>query len=116
MSVFYLLPPRVVVADRLTRFLHPMLPGIDWDSHARFGLAEAIGTAAAGQKDVFVVYREDLSSGEPTGQALANGFGAEPGDEVIEIRLGTARRNGPRHAGASLETPIPPANGLRSSG
>jgi hypothetical protein len=36
----------------------------------------------------FVVYRDDLPLGEETALALADGFGAEPGDEVVEITLG----------------------------
>jgi len=89
MSVFYLLPPRAVLGDRLARFLQPLLPGIDWDSRTRVGLAEAIGSAAGERENVYVVYREDLPAGEPAAQALANGFGAESGDEVIEVRLGS---------------------------
>jgi len=88
MSVFYLLPPRAVLGDRLARFLQPLLPGIDWDSGMRLGLAEAIGSAAGTRENVYVLYREDLPAGEPAARALADGFGAESGDEVIEIRLG----------------------------
>jgi hypothetical protein len=38
--------------------------------------------------DVYIVHREELPAGETVAQALADGFGAEPGDEVIEIRPG----------------------------
>lgn len=88
MSVFYLLPPRGALADRLARILQPLLPGIDWDSRTRLGLAEAFGGAAAAYHDVYVVYREDLPAGEPAHLALTHSFGAEAGDEVIEVRLG----------------------------
>ena len=43
-----------------------------------------IGTASPG--GVYVVYGEELPEGEDAGRALADGFGAEPGDEVIELR------------------------------
>jgi hypothetical protein len=88
MSLFYLLPPRAVVGDRLARFLQPLFPGIDWDSQTRAGLAEVIGSVAGKRDNVYVVYREDLPAGEPAAAALADGYGAETGDEVIEIRLG----------------------------
>ncbi len=38
--------------------------------------------------DVYVVFREDLPEGEPTHRALADGFGAETGDEVVEVKPG----------------------------
>jgi hypothetical protein len=88
MSLFYILPPRSALADRLARILQPLLPGIDWDSRTRLGLADVFGGAAAAHPNVYVVYREDLPAGEPAHLALANGFGAESGDEVIEVRLG----------------------------
>jgi hypothetical protein len=35
-----------------------------------------------------VIYREDLPREETAAQALVNGFGAEAGDEVVEVRPG----------------------------
>jgi hypothetical protein len=43
-------------------------------------------STAAGHPDVYVVYREDLAEGETAEMALRNGFGAEAGDEVVEVR------------------------------
>jgi hypothetical protein len=86
MSLFYLLPPRPVLGERLAGFLRAVLPGLDWDVGMRASLAEAIGAAANIHEDVYVVYREDLPAGELPGRALMDGFGAEPGDEVIEVR------------------------------
>lgn len=88
MSIFYLLPPRAVLGDRLAAFLQPLLPGLDWDSRMRLNLAEIVGSAAGAHRNVYVVYREELPRGETIDQALAHGFGAESGDEVVEIRLG----------------------------
>jgi hypothetical protein len=87
MSTFYLLPPRPVLGERLAGFLQGILPGLDWDTPTRAHLAEAV-MAAAVHPDVFVVYREDLPPGESPARALADGFGAETGDEVIEVRPG----------------------------
>jgi hypothetical protein len=97
-STFYLLPPRPVLGEHLAGFLQGILPGLDWDTATRTNLAESVAAAAAEHGDVFVVYREDLPDGEPPARALADGFGAEAGDEVIEVRPGgrpgelTARR------------------------
>lgn len=88
MSIFYLLPPRAMLGDRLAKFLQPLLPGLDWDSRMRLNLAEMVGAAAGAHPNVFIVYREELPAGESTDRALAHGYGAESGDEVVEIRLG----------------------------
>ena len=86
MSTFYLLPPRPLLGDRLARFLQSVLPGLDWDCAARGRLAEGLGAAAVEGAGVYVVYRDDLPPGEPPARALVDGFGAEAGDEVIEVR------------------------------
>jgi hypothetical protein len=91
MSIFYLLPPRSVLGDRLAAFLQPLLPGLDWDSRMRMNLADMIGAAAGAHEDVYIVHREDLPPGETMEQALTHAFGAESGDEVVEIRLGARR-------------------------
>jgi len=88
MSIFYLLPPRPVLGDRLANFFHTLLPGLDWDVAGRMRLAEMLHTAAQSLADVYIVHREDLPQGEAVNRALADGFGAEPGDEVVELRAG----------------------------
>jgi hypothetical protein len=87
-STFYLLPPRPVLGDHLAAFLGGLLPGLDWSCATRRNLAEAVTAAATVHDNVFVVYREDLPEGESPARALADGYGAEPGDEVVEVRLG----------------------------
>jgi hypothetical protein len=88
MSIFYLMPPRPFLGDRFALFLQTYFPGLDWDCTERTGLAELLGAAAGGRRDVFVVYRDDLPAEESAKQALVHGYGAEPGDEVIEVRPG----------------------------
>jgi hypothetical protein len=39
--------------------------------------------------DIYLVHREDLPTDEDPVRALVDGFGAEPGDDILEIRLGT---------------------------
>jgi hypothetical protein len=86
MSTFYLLPPRAVVGDRLADLFTVLLPGMNWDVAGRSGLAEVFLEALAGRADVFLVSRDELPPSEAIEQALIDGFGAEPGDEVVEVR------------------------------
>ena len=53
---------------------------------ARRRLVDWLTDAAVPHPDVFLVPREDLPPGEPVEQALIAGYGAEPGDEVVEVR------------------------------
>ncbi len=88
MAIFYLLPPRPFLGERFAGFLQAFFPGLDWDGAARAQLADIFGAAIAGRPDVYVVYREDLPAGETPARALVDGFGAEAGDEVVEVRPG----------------------------
>ena len=88
MSTFYVLPPRPVFGDRIAAFLNTFLPGLDWDVAGRVELADAVAEAAVSETAAFLVFRDDLPQGERVGQALIDGFGAEDGDEVVEVRLG----------------------------
>jgi len=88
MSTFYVLPPRPLLGDAVAAFLHHYLPGLDWDAAARVRLADAVGEVALNETDVYVVFRDDLPPGERVAQALADGYGAEAGDEVVEVRPG----------------------------
>ncbi len=88
MSTFYLLPSRPILGERFARYLTTFFPGLDWTVAAWPDLADTLGALASGQPNVYVVYGEELPTGEnPTG-ALATAFGAETGDEVIEIQPG----------------------------
>jgi hypothetical protein len=80
------------VGDQFAQFLQTLLPGLDWDVAGRAQLAEVLTTAAqasggeAPGDDVYVLYRDDLPPGEFLPRALLDGFGAEEGDEVVEVR------------------------------
>jgi hypothetical protein len=87
MSIFYLMPPRPLLGDRFAAFLQTFFPGLDWDSSQRLDLADVL-SEAAGRNDIYVVFRDDLPRDEPLGNALVHGFGAEAGDEVVEVRPG----------------------------
>jgi hypothetical protein len=88
MSTFYLLPPRPHLARRFTAFLTTWFPGLDWQGLGGMDLIETLAERASRHPDVYVVHREDLPEGEEPARALADGFGAEAGDEVIELVSG----------------------------
>jgi hypothetical protein len=85
MSTFYLLPPRPLLGARLADYLETVFPGLGWSLSGAPELLEALCAVASRQPDVYVVHRDDLPEGEAPAQALANSFGAEPGDEVVEV-------------------------------
>jgi len=86
MSTFYLLPPRAAVGDRLADSLGALVPGLGLDAAGRSRLAEVVLEALQGRPDVFLVTRDDLPAGEAPERALIDGYGAEAGDEVVEVR------------------------------
>lgn len=88
MSTFYLLPPRPVLGERFAAYLGTLFPGLDWSTKSCAELADVLGATVSRNTDVFVVYREELTAGEDPAQALRDGFGAETGDEVVEVKPG----------------------------
>lgn len=83
MSTFYVLPPRQIVAERFGDFLKSMLPGADWQGD---NLADALEDLLLSHPDVYVVWREDLPAGGRLMSLLPQAYGAEDGDEVVEVR------------------------------
>jgi hypothetical protein len=88
MATFYLLPPRQLLGQRLADYLHTLCPGLPWTNTVWTDLADLLRSAIARHPDVYVVHREELPPGEDPARALLDGFGAERGDEVIEVRPG----------------------------
>jgi hypothetical protein len=82
-STFYLLPPRPYLGECVASFLQGLFPDLKWDNA---DLVETLTATAIRHAGIYVVYREELPEGEEPAQSLADGFGAEPGDEVIELR------------------------------
>jgi len=91
-STFYLLPPRPLLGQQVIQFLQGWFPGLGWSGVDRAELAEAVSVAAEHQPGVYVVFREDLPDGIELPRALLDDFGAEPGDEIVEIAAGGVRR------------------------
>jgi hypothetical protein len=80
------MPPRPLLGDHLAAYLATWLPGLDWDADTRLNLSEALRAAATCLPDVYLVFRDELPEGIATSQALIDSFGAEEGDDVIEVR------------------------------
>jgi hypothetical protein len=85
MATFYLLPSRHALGQRFSDFLAAVFPGLSWTRGAWSDLAETLGAAAGGHSGVYVVFREDLADEHEPEESLARDFGAEPGDDVIEL-------------------------------
>ena len=92
MATFYLLPPRPVVGEALAWFLQDWLPGLPRLDEQWLALADAVQLAASQRHDVYLIFREDLPDDADAEQALRDGFGAEPGDEIVELRLAAQDR------------------------
>ena len=87
MSTFYLMPPRSMFADSLTQFLQSWLPGTQVPAHTGNEVAEALQSGLELRGNAYLVFREDLPDGDDPSAALRDGFGAEDGDRVVELRL-----------------------------
>jgi hypothetical protein len=92
MATFYLLPPRSILADHLGGWLEALLPGVHLEGAVRHYFWANLSEALA-EEAVLVVHREDLPVGENAEQALIDGYGAEAGDEVVEVRPAGLRRD-----------------------
>ncbi len=92
MATFYLLPPRPLLADKFADFLRSVLPDLKIERSDPAALSEFLEGMIGNQPAVYLVHREELPDGDEPTAALRDSFGAEPGDEVVEIRAGTARR------------------------
>ena len=91
MADFLLLPPRPAVGEEIARLVRPYLPGVRVTAADCVRFLDAL-VAAGGSS--FLVHREELADGEDVAIALRDGFGAEPGDRIVQVLTG--RSGGPR--------------------
>ena len=91
MATFYLLPPRTCLDDAVSALLGKLLPGLPVPADAWEALVQHFTTLANWPGDVFLVPRDDLPEGDPA-TALAECYGAEPGDRVVEVSLARPSR------------------------
>jgi hypothetical protein len=87
MATFYLLPPRSCLDQAIGDVLAGLLPGLPIPAETWETVANEIASAAGWPDDVFLIPRDDLPEGEPVCEALAAAFGAEEGDQVVEVSL-----------------------------
>ena len=87
MSTFYVLPPREAVEHRLAALTEALLPGLPSGPQAWASLV----TALTAGRDAYVVHREELPGVGDTLTDLIEGYGAEPGDRVVEVSGGSPR-------------------------
>lgn len=92
MATFYLLPARALIGDHVADALSAVVPGVDWTTSARRRLGELLVETLEQRNEVFLVFRDDLPAGEGAESALVDGYGAEIGDEVVEVRPGFPSR------------------------
>jgi hypothetical protein len=92
MATFYLLPARALLGDHVADALSEVVPGVDWTSSARRRLGELLAETLGQNHGVFLVFRDDLPPGAGAESALVDGYGAEAGDEVVEVRPGLPSR------------------------
>ena len=91
MATFYLLPPRVCLEQAVGELLGKLLPGLPLPADAWDGLSQHLASVAGWPDDVFLVPRDELPDGDPA-PALAEGYGAEPGDRVVDVSLARPAR------------------------
>lgn len=88
MATFYVLPSRPRLGQRFAELLTGLFPGTTWPREDWLDLAEALGAAAMSQPNIFVVFADDLPADQELEPSLIERFGAEAGDEVVEVRPG----------------------------
>ena len=91
MATFYVLPPRECLEKAVADVCAKLLPGLPLPLDVWGLVAEPLGAAAGWGADVFLVPRDELLDG-PLAHALAEGYGAEPGDRVVEVSLARPSR------------------------
>jgi hypothetical protein len=86
MADFLLLPPRPAIGEEIARLVRPYLPGVRVTAADCVRFLDALVATGAG--NAFLVHREELPDEEDVVAALRDGYGAEPGDRVVQILTG----------------------------
>ena len=88
MATFYVLPSTGFLSRAFERQLQALFPGLDWEEPALDQVVREVTKAAARHSGVFLVHQHELPESVEVLRALAENFGAEPGDTVIETHAG----------------------------
>lgn len=86
MATFYLLPPRECLEEALGGLFHKLLPGLPVPADAWESVAQHLAAVADWPGDVFLVPRDELPDCDAAA-ALAECYGADPGDRVVDVSL-----------------------------
>lgn len=84
MATFYILPPRECLEQAVADFARQVLPGVEMPETLWEHFLEAVSGEPL---DAYFIHREDLPGSADVLADLADAFGAEAGDEVVEIGL-----------------------------
>ncbi|MCI0704364.1 MAG: hypothetical protein L0241_25170 [Planctomycetia bacterium] len=99
MTTFYLLPPRACLEEAVSGLFGKLLPGLPLPADIWETLVSHLVSVARWPEVVFVP-RDELPESElPV--ALAEAFGAEAGDRVVEVSLARTAREWMIPAGMS---------------
>ena len=86
MATFFVLPPRPFIQTALESFLESWFPGLNHAAAAWPEVGDVFDTALAGEASTYVIYRDELAEDGGVERGLRDRFGAEAGDQVIEVR------------------------------
>jgi hypothetical protein len=91
MATFYILPPRAHLEDAVTGLFAKLLPGLPLPVDTWDALIDRLASIAGWPADVYLIPRDDLPPDSPIVDALIECFGAEPGDQIVEVVAGGTR-------------------------
>lgn len=110
MATFYLLPPRACLEEAVEQILQRLLPGLPLPEHCWDLIVERLAAAAHWPQDVFLIPRDELPEDEPWAAALIAAFGAEPGDQIVEVSWHHMQLRRSVLSPSSHSTPAPTAS------
>jgi hypothetical protein len=87
MATFYVLPPRPCLDELFGELLAGLLPGLPATRNVWDTLSRELAADGGWPADTYLIPKDDLPDGEPVADALAEAFGLEPGDRVVEVGL-----------------------------
>lgn len=91
MATFYVLPPREALEAAVSSVFAKLLPGLPLPADVWGTVSEHLSRAANWPDDVYLVPRDELPEGD-TAEALADGYGADHTDRVVEVSLARGPR------------------------
>lgn len=87
MATFYVIPPRECYEQAFQSFLNRYLPGMAIPGDLTAQMLENLQNTQACDGGCYLVHREDLSGQGSLAEQLRDGFGAEPGDVIVDVAL-----------------------------